>query len=265
MIATAGSRLKALEIFNLDPNSITPHYQQLVDQILDAVTDGDLKPGQPLPSERELSKALGISRMTVRRALTDLEARGRLQSQVGRGWFVSKAKIEQRLGQLSGFSADMRAKHLTVESQVLVFKVEPAGATLADWLHLSLGEPVYRLDRIRLVNGEPVGLEYTRLPEKVCPGLDRFDFNRDSLYRVLRDEYHLVLHNAVQTIEASLMDWHEANLLKVDPGAPGLRGRRTVFDPEGVVLESSTGIYRGDRYRYQLELHGDSKAEGVLL
>jgi GntR family transcriptional regulator, N-acetylglucosamine utilization regulator len=265
MIASTGSRLKALEMFDLDPESITPHYQQLVDQILVAVTEGDLKPGQPLPSERELSRALGVSRMTVRRALTDLEARGRLKSQVGRGWFVSNAKIEQRLEQLSGFSADMREKHLKVESQVLTFELETAGTNLADWLHISVGDPVFRLDRIRLVNGEPIGLEYPRLPAKLCPGLDRFDFSQDSLYRVIREEYHLVLDHAVQTIEASLVDWHEANLLKVDPGAPALRGHRTVFSPDGLVIESSTGIYRGDRYRYQLELQGDSKAGGVLL
>jgi GntR family transcriptional regulator len=265
MIAPSGTRLRALDIFNLDPNSITPHYQQLVDQILLAVSEGELKPGQPLPSERELSRALGISRMTVRRALTDLEARGRLKSQVGRGWFVSTAKIEQRLEQLSGFSSDMRAKNLQVESQVLAFKVEPAGPTLAGWLQIGVGDPIYRLDRVRLVNGEPIGLEYPRISQRICPGLDRFDFSQDSLYRVMRDEYHLVLDHAIQTIEASLVDWHEANLLKVDPNVPALRGRRTLLSPQGVVLEASTGIYRGDRYRYQLELEGDIKAGGVLL
>jgi GntR family transcriptional regulator len=264
MITASDTRMKVLDTVEIDPNSITPHYQQLEDQLLDAIANGDLKPGDPLPSEREFSKALGISRMTVRRALTELEAIGRLQSRVGKGWYVHSAKIEQRLDELSGFSADMRAINLNVTSQLIEFKQEPSGPTLADRLGIKPGNPVYVLDRIRLVNGEPVGLEYPRIPVSVCPGLERFDFSQESLYRVMREEYQLILDRASQTIEASLVDWHEARLLMVDPGVPAIRGRRTVFDPQGRVLEMSTAVYRGDRYRYQLELRGDSKVGGVF-
>lgn len=265
MIATSGSRLKVLEIVEIDPNSITPHYQQLEDQLLDAVACGDLMPGEPLPSEREFSKSLGISRMTVRRALTDLEARGRLQSRVGKGWYVCTAKIEQKLEQLSGFSADMRAIHMDVNSQLIEFKQEPATPSLAQMLGIGQGDPVYFLDRIRLINGEPVGLEYPRIPAGLCPGMERFDFTRDSLYRVMKEEYGITLDLARQSIEASLINWHESKLLNVDPGGPALRGKRTVFDPAGIVVEWSTAVYRGDRYRYQLELKGDSRGGGVIL
>lgn len=265
MIATSDSRSKALEMVEIDPNSMTPHYQQLEDQLLEAVASGDLMPGEPLPSEREFSKSLGISRMTVRRALTDLEARGRLRSQVGKGWYVSTAKIEQKLEQLSGFSADMRAIDLDVKSQLIEFTCQPANAKLAHLLGIDPGDPVYHLDRIRLINGDPIGLEYPRIPAAVCPGLERFDFTRDSIYRVMRDEYGLTLDHAYQSIEATLVNWHEAKLLMVDPGVPAIRGKRTVFDPQGVVVEVSTAVYRGDRYKYQLELRGDSKVGGVIL
>lgn len=265
MITASDSRLKALEMIDIDPNSITPHYQQLEDQLLDAVACGDLMPGEPLPSEREFSKTLGISRMTVRRALTDLEARGRLQSRVGKGWYVSTAKIEQRLEQLSGFSADMRSIDLDVRSQLIEFKQEPADPKLAQVLGVETGELVYHIDRIRLINGDPIGLEYPRIPARLCPGMERFDFSRDSLYRVMKEEYGIKLDRAMQSIEASLVNWHEARLLMVDPGAPAIRGKRTVFDPEEIVVEVSTAVYRGDRYRYQLELKGDSKGGGFVL
>jgi GntR family transcriptional regulator len=160
-----------LEMLDMDPNSITPHYQQLEDQLLDAVACGHLMPGEPLPSEREFSKSLGISRMTVRRALTDLEARGRLQSRVGKGWYVSLAKIEQKLEQLSGFSADMRSNDLDVRSQLIEFKQEPASPTLAQVLGVDPGDLVYHVDRVRLINGDPVGLEYPRIPAHLCPGM----------------------------------------------------------------------------------------------
>jgi GntR family transcriptional regulator len=265
MIATSESRLKVLEMVDVDPNSMTPHYQQLEDQLLDAVACGGLSPGEPLPSEREFSRALGISRMTVRRALTDLEARGRLMSRVGKGWYVSMTKIEQKLEQLSGFSSDMRARGLEVTSHLLEFKREPADSSLADKLGLSLGDPVYRLDRVRLIEGEPVGLEFPRIPAYLCPEMERFDFSRDSLYRVLKEEYGLTLERALQSIEASRVSRHEGKLLAVDPGTPAIRGNRTVYNPEGVVLEASNAVYRGDRYKYQLEIRRDSKSGGVVL
>jgi GntR family transcriptional regulator len=95
--------------------------------------------------------------------------------------------------------------------------------------------------------------------------MERFDFARDSLYRVMKEEYGILLDRAQQIIEASLVNWHEARLLMVDPGAPAIRGKRTVFNPEGIVVEVSKAVYRGDRYRYQLELKGDSKGGGVIL
>jgi GntR family transcriptional regulator len=264
MITTSDSRSKVLEIIEINPNSITPHYQQLEDQLLEAVACGDLMPGEPLPSEREFSKSLGISRMTVRRALTDLEAQGRLQSRVGKGWYAGPAKIEQKLQQLSGFSADMRSNDLDVKSKVIEFKAEPADPTMAQQLEIAPGDLVYHLDRIRLINGHPVGLEYPRVPARLCPGMEQFDFSKDSLYRVMTEEYGITLDRARQTIEATLVNWHEAKLLVVDPGAPAIRGKRTVFDPEGTIVEVSKAVYRGDRYKYQFELRQDSNAGSIF-
>ena len=158
----------------------------------------------------------------------------------------------------------MQALDLDVKSKLLEFKREAAEANLAYTLGIEPGDLVYHLDRIRLINGDPIGLEYPRIPARICPGLERFDFTRDSLYRVMKEEYGIKLDRARQRIEATLVNWHEARLLMVDPGVPAIMGKRTVFDPEGVVVEVSKAVYRGDRYRYQLELRGDSKVEGVI-
>jgi GntR family transcriptional regulator len=248
----------------LDPSSMVPHYQQLEDQLLEAIAAGRLHPGDPLPSERELSETLGISRMTVRRALTNLEGRGRLRSQVGKGWYVSSAKIEQDLHQLTGFSADMRALGFAVKSEVLDFFKISADEQLAGGLGISAGAPVFVLRRRRFLDDEPIGLELVRVTERVCPGLDQFDFNHDSLYRVMREEYGLTLACAVQQIEASQADWGEATLLRIAEGTPVLRSTRVVYSPENVVLENSAGIYRGDRYKYRVRLEGGTYAGGVV-
>jgi GntR family transcriptional regulator len=94
--------------------------------------------------------------------------------------------------------------------------------------------------------------------------MEQFDFSKDSLYRVMTEEYGITLDRARQTIEATLVNWHEAKLLVVDPGAPAIRGKRTVFDPEGTIVEVSKAVYRGDRYKYQFELRQDSNAGSIF-
>ncbi len=260
----ASDRWKALEFLWLERSSIVPHYQQLADQLLKAILDGRLNPGDPLPSERELSRQLGISRMTVRRSLTDLEALGRLVSRVGKGWFVSSNKIEQTLTQLTGFSADMRALDLNVESRVIFFAREPASDWLAEQMRVRRGETIYHLERLRIVNGDPIGIERPYVAERVCPGLERYDFSVQSLYTVMRTEYGLTLARAEQQIEASTPDPGEAAMLGIDEDQPVLRGMRLTFSPEDIVLEASTAVYRGDRYKYQLLIQGNTQAGGLM-
>lgn len=256
-------RSKSLELLKLDPNSITPQHQQLEDQVLEAIRDGLLLPGDPLPPERELSVALGISRMTVRYALNKLKAQGHLESQAGKGWCVSPSKIEQTLTQLTGLSADMRARGLTVKSEVIEFRKVDASGKQAEDLGL-LGESVYLLRRLRWVSGEPLALEKAYIPERVCPGLERFDFAQDSLYRVMQQEYDLTLARAVQVVEASTPNSHEASLLRIDLGIPVLRSTRAVYNPENHVLEFGSAAYRGDRYKYQLHLLGGAQGISIV-
>jgi GntR family transcriptional regulator len=259
----AADRLKLLQFVEFDPHKIVPHYQQLEEGLLEAIRRGRLAPGEPLPSERELAETLGISRMTVRRALTNLEVRGRLQSQVGKGWYVSPAKVEQHLHELTSFSADMSALGYTVQSELLDLLKIDADEHLAREMGISLGASVFLLKRRRFLDGGPTGLEKARISEQVCPGLDRFDFEHESLYRVMRDEYGLILAYATQQIEASRADSRESSLLEIEEGAPVLRCTRTAHGLDRVVVEYATGVYRGDRYKYRVRLEGDTMAGGV--
>ncbi len=294
------NRSKALNFLQLDASSMVPHYQQLEDQLSEAIRNEHLGPGDPLPSERELAERLGISRMTVRRALTNLEKLGVLQSQVGKGWFVSTtdiehaltkvlgtnpmttrriitklenqgaitnqasgirwvvspSKIEQILDQLTGFSADMHTAGFDVSSEVIEFKKITAPKKIAQRLGSDEEVTVYYLERLRRVDGKVIGLEQPHIPESVCPQLERFDFSNHSLYEVMREEYGHTLAWAVQDIEASLPNWREAALLGIEQELPVLRATRTVFSPEGTILEASSALYRGDRYKYQVLLEG---------
>jgi GntR family transcriptional regulator len=255
---------KALRFLKINRLLMTPHHQQLEDQVLQAIKCGWLSAGDPLPSERGLSEALGISRMTVRHALTDLEAQNRLTSQVGKGWYVSNSKIQQTLTQLTGFSADMQALGHHVRSQVLKLAKNNTPDNLVEKLSIAVAEPFYCLERLRLVAEEPIGLEHSHIAERVCPELERFDFTQQSLYRVMRDEYELALAWAMQEIEASFPNKHEAALLGIQLNEPVFRSRRIVYSQENMVLEYGEAVYRGDRYRYRVRLGDGAHVGGIL-
>ncbi|MGH8629661.1 MAG: GntR family transcriptional regulator [Burkholderiales bacterium] len=218
---------------------------------------GLLAEGDPLPSERELVDHLDVSRMTVRRALNELALSGQLRTQPGKGTYVRATKVEQLLARLAGFTADMTRAGHRVSSRVIRKEVAPAEGKLVERLQAQPGDPIVILERVRLVDDEPTSWERAHLPERLCPNITRFDFSRESLYDVLRREYKLSLRRARQTLEAALANWHEQQLLGIPEGTPILVGERTLYTDNDVILEYSKSSFRGDRYRYDIQLVGD--------
>lgn len=253
----AAARQDVLGLFQINRASPVPIYHQIKEQILDAIASGLLAEGDPLPSERELVDHLDVSRMTVRRALSELALSGQLRTQPGKGTYVYARKVEQLLARLVGFSADMTRAGHRVSSRVLRKEVVPVEGNLVDRLQAQPGDPIVILERVRLVDDEPTSWDRAYLPERLCPGITRFEFERESLYAVLRREYKLRLRRAHQTLEATLANWHEQQLLGIPEGTPILLGERTLYTDDDVVLEYSKSSFRGDRYRYNIQLIGD--------
>jgi len=230
-----------------------PIYQQLKGLLLDAVAEGSLRPHQRIPSERELGAQLGVSRMTVRQALTQLIADGVLYARSGKGTFVSDRKIRQPLEHLSSFTEDMRARGMNPSTRILRQERRPADRDSAP-LRPKEGTPIVVLERLRLADGEPIALECARLLGDRCPGLEEVDLARNSLYAVLRQRYGLSLTHAEQTIEAALPNAQQRTLLGIGPTDPVLHIERITYLDDGVPIEFVSSTYRGDRYRLQVDL-----------
>ena len=254
MVNSRGDFLSGLRIAR---NSSVPIYHQLKNQIVDAITEGTLNLGDPLPSERELVERLNVSRMTIRRALNDLVTSGHLVTRPGKGTYVQAAKVEMQLGRLSGFTAEMGRMGHRVHSKVLRGEVISAAGKLIERLRVRSGDPVVLLERLRYVDDLPTSWERSNIPERLCPGLLKFDLENGSLYDVLRREYKLVLRYARQSMEATLSNWDEQQLLQLAEGAPILLGERTVYTDNDVVVEFGKASYRADRYRYEVTLLGE--------
>lgn len=213
-----------------------------------------LPPGSPVPTERALAAEFGVSRTTVRQALAELTAEGRVQRVQGKGTFVAAPKLAQRL-QLSSYSRDVLAQGRRPASQLLEVTEQPAGQDLSALLGTSPDGTVLQLRRLRTADGEPVAIETTHLPLSRFGGLRARVQQDGSLYRVLHGRYGVEFDHAEETIETALATPEEADLLGSETGLPMLLLFRHSFDTAGRPVEWVRSIYRGDRYKLTARIH----------
>jgi GntR family transcriptional regulator len=230
-----------------------PLYAQVMEEIR-AWIRTSLSPGEKLPSETELCDRFRVSRATVRRALTELRYEGYLTSHQGKGTFVARTKIRLPLARLRSFTEDMTRRGLVPGSRVLRQMVCPAPPDSAAHLGLAEGDPVVLIERLRLADGEPMALEEVAIPQELAPGLERVPLEGRSLYAVLEQRYGLILGRAEQSIEAGRPTAEERRLLELPPAVPVLRLERLTFLSDGRPVEFVRSAYRGDRYRFSVEL-----------
>jgi len=209
--------------------------------------------GDAIPSERQLSIDLGVSRLTIRAALEELVREGHLIRRRGAGTFVSEPKIAQELT-MSSFTDDIRARGMTPGSRTLDLRVVKAGARLGRVLHVSPSEPVVVAQRLRLADRETMAIETLHVRESLIPGLSKQDLDDGSFYGLLRDRYGIVIVGGHQTIEPTVTNEDESAALGVPLHSPAFLFERITRSESGEIVEFVSSIYRGDRYRLVTEL-----------
>jgi GntR family transcriptional regulator len=237
-----------------DASSGGPRYEAVRETIADRIVTGAWRPGQRLPSERRLAETLGVSRVTVRRALTALVDEGVLEVAPGRGWFVATGPLSKPPNVLVSFTAMARARGLEPSAIVCEHGVRHATIDEAETLRVAPGAEVVRLERVRMLEAIPVAVDRSVIPLARCPALATTDFTTASLYEVLRKEAGLVPSFAETTVEAVAAGDEIAALLELSPAWPILVTTQTTFDQHERPLEASRIVYRGDRYRFRARL-----------
>lgn len=239
---------------SITPKSLPPRYYQIMTALREQITTGSLRSGDLLPSERELCTHFGVSRLTVRQALSELAREGWLVRMQGRGTFVTRPKVVQALVKLTSFTEDMILRGMAASGRMIDAGVHRADPGIVETLHLPLGANVIVLRRLRFADQEPIALEESFLPHaRFVDLLDHFD-GTQSLYEVLRKRYGVRLGHAYQSLEATVASGEVAPLLDVKPGAPLLLLERHTLDVEGTDVEFVRSLYRGDRYRFYANL-----------
>jgi GntR family transcriptional regulator len=208
--------------------------------------------GTALPSERQLSTDLGVSRLTVRAALDDLAREGYLVRRRGSGTYVQQPKISQHLT-MTSFSEDMRRRGMAPSSRTLSLTRQLAGAQLGRFLNVSPGEEIVVVKRLRLADGVSMAIETLHIPASIVPGVTPKELE-GSFYELLRTKYRVEIATGSQAIEPTVTNEEESAALGVPLHSPAFLFERTSRDAAGRTLEFVHSIYRGDRYRIVSEL-----------
>ncbi|HEY5854300.1 MAG TPA: GntR family transcriptional regulator [Aldersonia sp.] len=225
---------------------MTPRYFE-VKLALSRLIDGR-ELGDALPPERILAQKLGTSRTTLRKALAELEAEGKLRRTQGSGTFVAPPKLVQ-VRQLTSLTDDIGEAGRSLDSRVLELDRVAAHAEVAERLEIAAGERVYRLARLRLVDGDPLAYEIAWLPGEL-PDFARRLARHGSLYTSLREEYGRELDEVEDSVETALASPAEAELLGIGSGQPVLLIHRLGRDAHDRPIEWTRSVYRGDRFRF---------------
>ncbi|MGH8847836.1 MAG: GntR family transcriptional regulator [Polaromonas sp.] len=229
-------------------------YARLRDELRASILDGRLKPHDKLPSESEMSAAHGVSRITVRQALGDLQKEGLIVRLQGKGAFVSHPRASQSLNRLQGLGEALSVQGQTVHSKPLSMKRMKAPAAIAAQLRLAPGEDVYRLATLRYLDREPLSLNTSHFGAALGERLARIDVSARDLIEVLEHDLGVKVAQAQLDISARRAAAADARRLKIPAGDTVLQVERVLCDDTGRPVQLETAIYRAETFSYRLNL-----------
>ncbi len=236
--------------------SVQPLYAQIKEILKQRIQDGDYDIHERLPSESEMMKVFGVSRITVRQALRDLHTEGLVFSVQGKGTFVSRPKVVQDIQRLQGFGEAMSPLGHETSTRVIGIQEVRASGEVTEALKLGRVTDVIELTRIRFLNREPISLDKSFFPIEIGQKLQGRDLTQD-IFPMLENEFGVGLGHADLKIEATDANEEQAQRLNVDIGSSILRIQRLVFSQAGDPIDFEYLSYRGDAFQYQVRVERD--------
>jgi GntR family transcriptional regulator len=247
------------EKIQIDPESSDPLFLQVKESlarwIRQGLRDGTLSPGDRVPSENELSRRLGVSAITVKRALNELGRDGIIQRIQGRGSFIARPRVLS-LGLERLYSLTTVAQERGMEPARLCLELVemPSSANIAQNLFIAPGSPVAKIVRLRLVDDVPLAVDTSYVPLSIFPSILEDDLNRYALYDLMTSKYQVEPIRAREYLEPALINPFESGLLGVPVGSPAMLIARIAYGANEIPLEFNKSVIRGDMCRFYVDM-----------
>jgi DNA-binding GntR family transcriptional regulator len=236
-----------------------PYYLQIRDHLASRIEGGELRARAKLPSERALSEAFSITRMTARQALLQLEAEGLIHRLDRRGWFVSPPRLTYKPLRNMSFTENVAGQGR--EPGTVLLSQEKTTASDWDYRHMGVaaGSPMFLIRRMRLIDNRPVLVEHLHINAHHCPGLLSLPLEQ-SLTRLLAEHYEIVEQRSQIRVRPMALTASQAQSLKVTTGTPGLYLTRTTYDQHDNVIEFAQEFWRHDVLELEIDVETDAVA-----
>lgn len=249
-MADSGTRYRTVS-----RSSRLPLYHQVELDMRRRVEDGHWRAGDRIPSEAELCDHYGASRITIRRAISELAADGLLVRFPGRGTFVRDPTFTAGPRGLTSFTQEMASLGLRASAKIIAVRRQPVPPEVADRLGLAERDDVVVLTRLRSGDGKPMGVQTAYLPAELVPGMEAADLGEGSLYTFLAEVYGVQPAEAEEVFRVGPIRGADAELLDVPAGTCGFHVERLTVDADRHPIEYVRSVIRGDRYRIRMSLH----------
>lgn len=232
-------------------------YTKVIDMIKLDFLSNNLEPSL-LPSERDLAIKYSVSRPTIRKALDTLEKEGIIEKQEGRGYLSrqsSKEKyIDHELNSFIGFFQDVLSQGKETESKIIKQTVTTASEIVAEVLNLNTGDLVFNLERIRLVNGNPICIAKSFIPLKLCENIIQYDFTKESLFQVL-ENHNISLSYAKRSIEVTPSDSFDRLYLNLNSSEPVINFTSIGYTTNDIPFEYEISRYQAYNTKFETTVY----------
>jgi GntR family transcriptional regulator len=235
-------------------------YRAIAADLAEKIRDGRYAPGEALPPQRELSAAYGVTLMTLRQALRELDADGLIVQRPGKGTFVAPPHLAYQLGSLRSFADDLRDQGHEVRTTVIARAQLQVPPRIAARLRIRETETALRLERVRAFAGRRAIHQVSWVREPPADRLRDVDFTATSLYAALAGAGTAVAR-ASETIRPAVLDADAARHLDEDAGAPVLVSDRVTYGPDGTPVVADTATMLGS----MMQITADRAATGLSL
>lgn len=234
----------------MSPAADLPKYLHIANDLVQAILQGDLEPGQRAPSENEIIRQYGVSNTTARKALRDVEQAGWVTRIKGKGTFVQRNQVERAADKILSFTRNMILAGRRPSTRVLDSRVLRGGfAAPVNGRNYAIKGPVFKIHRLRLADDVPMMIETRYISMAFCPGIDDKDLT-GSLYDIYEQDYGLRLTSIDQMLSVEMLGAGGREFFDLRDPVPAFRVDGVTFCGKEMILEIEASVYRGDLYHF---------------